>query len=251
MTQGFRRRPGSRRYFPRRKVCAFCVDKVTVVDYKDVSRLRRYLTVWAKVEPRRKSGNCTPHQRALSVAIKRARFVGLLPFSGSHSLIELGRPEYPRGDRRFGGRERYSPAPAAAPPAPAPETPDLVPAAVESAPLAEETSSAVAVETAPLVEETPSAVAVETEPVAEETPSAVAVETEPVAEETPSTVAVEAEPVAEETPSAVAVEPESLVEETPSTVDAPVETPLTESKAEPVEPAEKSTPAPRRRTTKA
>lgn len=146
-----RRRTGDRRFFPRRKVCAFCVDKVAVIDYKDVARLRRYLTVWAKVEPRRKSGNCTPHQRALSVAIKRARHIGLLPFTGSHSLIELGRPEYPRGDRRFDRRERFAQAPvAAAPPrgAPAP-----VPAAVEPQPQAVDTPSVAAVPVeVPLVE---------------------------------------------------------------------------------------------------
>lgn len=138
-----RRRTGDRRYLPRRKVCAFCVDKVAVIDYKDVARLRRYLTVWAKMEPRRKSGNCTPHQRALSVAIKRARYIGLLPFTGSHSLIELGRPEYPRGDRRFDRRERFVQAPVAA--APPREAPTPVPAAVEPQPLDVETPTAVAV----------------------------------------------------------------------------------------------------------
>ena len=75
---------GGRRYAPRRKVCAFCADKVSVVDYKDVARLRRYLSERGKIEPRRKTGTCAKHQRALSVAIKRARIVALLPYTAEH-----------------------------------------------------------------------------------------------------------------------------------------------------------------------
>ena len=81
-------RPGGRsreRYIPRRKVCAFCVDKVQDIDYKDVNRLKRYLSDRAKIEPRRKTGTCARHQRALSVALKRARHMALLPFVGPHS----------------------------------------------------------------------------------------------------------------------------------------------------------------------
>lgn len=65
----------------KRKVCAFCVDKVERVDYKDVSRLRRYLTERGKIIPKRISGNCARHQRQLTRAIKRARIVALLPFT--------------------------------------------------------------------------------------------------------------------------------------------------------------------------
>ncbi|HHY95221.1 MAG TPA: 30S ribosomal protein S18 [Firmicutes bacterium] len=65
----------------KRKVCAFCVDKVTAVDYKDVSRLRRYLSERGKIVPKRISGNCARHQRQLTVAIKRARNIALLPFT--------------------------------------------------------------------------------------------------------------------------------------------------------------------------
>jgi len=57
---------------------------VKVVDYKDVSRLRRYLSDRAKIEPRRKTGTCARHQRALSVALKRARFMALLPYTAQH-----------------------------------------------------------------------------------------------------------------------------------------------------------------------
>jgi small subunit ribosomal protein S18 len=79
-------RPRSRdRYVPRRKVCAFCVDKVETIDYKDVARLRKYLSERAKIEPRRKTGTCARHQRALSVALKRARHMALLPYIGPHS----------------------------------------------------------------------------------------------------------------------------------------------------------------------
>lgn len=92
-----RRRPGGRRFFPRRKVCQFCVDKVTI-DYKDVSRNRRFISEWGKIESRRKTGTCSPHQRQLSLAIKRGRYLALLPYTGGHSLMELSRPD-PRGDR--------------------------------------------------------------------------------------------------------------------------------------------------------
>ena len=64
----------------RRKVCAFCVDKVETVDYKDVAKLRRYLSERGKIVPRRVTGTCARHQRQLTVAIKRARHVALLPY---------------------------------------------------------------------------------------------------------------------------------------------------------------------------
>ncbi len=65
----------------RRKVCGFCVDKVETIDYKDVARLRRYISERAKILPRRVTGTCAHHQRELTVAIKRARHLALLPFS--------------------------------------------------------------------------------------------------------------------------------------------------------------------------
>ena len=66
---------------PKRKVCAFCADKVDIIDYKDVAKLRRYITERAKILPRRISGCCAKHQRELTVAIKRARYMALLPYS--------------------------------------------------------------------------------------------------------------------------------------------------------------------------
>ena len=66
---------------PRRKVCSFCVDKVDHIDYKDVAKLRRFVTGRGKILPRRISGNCAKHQRQVTVAIKRARNIALLPFT--------------------------------------------------------------------------------------------------------------------------------------------------------------------------
>lgn len=72
---------GGNRYFPRRKVCYFCMDGIEVVDYKDIGRLRRYVSDRGKIEPRRQTGTCAKHQRMLSRAVKRARHVALIPFS--------------------------------------------------------------------------------------------------------------------------------------------------------------------------
>lgn len=65
----------------RKKVCAFCVDKAgTTIDYKDLSKLRRYLSERAKIVPRRVTGTCAHHQRELTIAIKRARHLAMLPY---------------------------------------------------------------------------------------------------------------------------------------------------------------------------
>lgn len=66
----------------KRKVCSFCVDHAHEVDYKDVAKLRRYITEKGKILPRRQTGTCAEHQRALTVAIKRAREMALLPYVG-------------------------------------------------------------------------------------------------------------------------------------------------------------------------
>lgn len=65
----------------KRRVCSFCVDKVVEVDYKESQKLRRYITERGKILPRRITGNCAHHQRQLTVAIKRARNIALLPFT--------------------------------------------------------------------------------------------------------------------------------------------------------------------------
>lgn len=67
---------------PKKKVCAFCQEKVDVIDYKDVNRLKKFITEGGKILPRRMSGTCAAHQRKLASAIKLARIVALLPFKG-------------------------------------------------------------------------------------------------------------------------------------------------------------------------
>lgn len=73
------------RYPTRRKVCTFCVDHVDEIDYKDAGKLRRYLSDRGKIDPRRKTGTCAKHQRRLTIALKRARHLALLPYTGEHS----------------------------------------------------------------------------------------------------------------------------------------------------------------------
>ena len=70
-----------RRFKPRKRICSFCADKSKSIDYKDVSKLKKYITERGKILPRRISGNCSKHQRELTIAIKRARQVALLPYS--------------------------------------------------------------------------------------------------------------------------------------------------------------------------
>jgi small subunit ribosomal protein S18 len=78
------RRTGRAKYIPKRKICFFCRDKVEHIDYKDVALLRPYISDRGKISPRRKSGACAKHQRALTTAIKRARHLALLPFVAAH-----------------------------------------------------------------------------------------------------------------------------------------------------------------------
>lgn len=66
----------------RKKVCEFCKDKTLVIDYKDVAKLRKYITEKGKILPRRMTGVCSKHQKDLTTAIKRARIMALLPFVG-------------------------------------------------------------------------------------------------------------------------------------------------------------------------
>ncbi len=117
--------PGLRR--PRRKVCTFCVDKVQRIDYKDVGRIRRYISDRGKIDPRRKSGTCAKHQRMLTTALKRARLMAMLPYTADHvrglmspqARAMAGGPPPPKPERppfRPAGEFR----PAGAPPRPAP-----------------------------------------------------------------------------------------------------------------------------------
>lgn len=65
----------------KRKVCNFCVEKSTSIDYKDVPKLKKYLSERSKILPRRITGTCAKHQRELTIAIKRARHIALIPYT--------------------------------------------------------------------------------------------------------------------------------------------------------------------------
>lgn len=65
----------------RKKACGFCADRVEIIDYKDASRLRKFVTERGKILPRRISGNCSRHQKTLTIAIKRARDIALMPYT--------------------------------------------------------------------------------------------------------------------------------------------------------------------------
>src|SRR5438128_10044610 len=132
--------PGLRR--PRRKVCSFCVDKAQRIDFKDVGRIRRYISERGKIDPRRKSGTCAKHQRMLTAALKRARLMALLPYTADHVRGLMSpqaramaggppppkpeRPPYRSGEFRPAGRPPMPPvaqAQPAQPAAPAPQAP--------------------------------------------------------------------------------------------------------------------------------
>ena len=83
-SRGRGRGGGRASIFSRRKFCAFCVNKVEVIDYKDPVKLRPYISNRGKIEPRRKTGVCAKHQRVLAMAIKRARHLALLPYVAAH-----------------------------------------------------------------------------------------------------------------------------------------------------------------------
>ena len=83
-----RRGPRGRgRYIPKRRVCQFCADKVEDINYKDVARIRRFISERGKIEPRRKSSTCARHQRKLAEAMKRARHLALLPYTNEHVRV--------------------------------------------------------------------------------------------------------------------------------------------------------------------
>jgi len=75
-------REGGRKFFRRKKVCKFCVEKIDGINYKDVRLLSQFVAESGKIVPRRLTGVCTPHQRRLTDAIKQARNIALLPFGG-------------------------------------------------------------------------------------------------------------------------------------------------------------------------
>ncbi|HJW91259.1 MAG TPA: 30S ribosomal protein S18 [Anaerolineales bacterium] len=73
---------GGRRFYSRPRVCQFCTDRNAVIDYKLTDMLRRFISEDGKIRPRRQTGTCAKHQRALARTIKRARHMALLPFTG-------------------------------------------------------------------------------------------------------------------------------------------------------------------------
>ena len=150
--RGGRRGEFARKYPPRRKVCTFCVDKVTSIDYKDIARLRRHLSERGKIEPRRKTGTCARHQRALAVALKRARHVALLPYTAEHirmSGLVLRSPDDRRPSDRGPRFQRPEQAPAPVADAAAPATDGEAPEAATNGTPAE---GAVAIAEAPAAE---------------------------------------------------------------------------------------------------
>ena len=75
-------RGGSRRFYSQPKVCQFCTDRSAKIDYKQIDTLRRYVTESGKIRPRRQTGACAKHQRLIARAVKRARHLAMLPFTG-------------------------------------------------------------------------------------------------------------------------------------------------------------------------
>ena len=73
--------PGRKQYFRRRRVCKFCDEKIDAIDYKEARLIGQFVSERGKILPRRLTGTCSPHQRLLAVAIKRARNIALLPFA--------------------------------------------------------------------------------------------------------------------------------------------------------------------------
>jgi len=81
---GARGEGGPRKFFRRKKVCKFCVEKIDSINYKDVRLLQQFVAERGKIVPRRLTGVCTPHQRRLTTAIKQARNIALLPFAARY-----------------------------------------------------------------------------------------------------------------------------------------------------------------------
>jgi small subunit ribosomal protein S18 len=121
---------GGSKFQSARKFCAFCADKAEIVDYKDSTKLRRYISDRGKIEPRRRTGTCAKHQRFLALAIKKARHLALLPYTAGHI-------------RRAGAPSPAIAAPAVAAPVAQPAAAPVLPVSATTAPA----STPVAVQT--------------------------------------------------------------------------------------------------------
>src|SRR6202163_3320094 len=103
---------GKRQYFRKKKVCKFCVEKMDFIDYKRADILSQFVQERGKILPRRMTGVCSRHQRWLGVAIKRARNIALLPFTGSAAGTQQPRQAVAAGAAAAGGTHATTPAPA-------------------------------------------------------------------------------------------------------------------------------------------
>src|SRR5438046_40396 len=112
---------GKRQYFRKKKVCKFCVEKMDFIDYKRADILSQFVQERGKILPRRMTGVCARHQRGLGVAIKRARNIALLPFSGSAAGTQAPRVVTPGAPGAHAPAVAAHPAPAPAPAAEAPK----------------------------------------------------------------------------------------------------------------------------------
>src|SRR5437773_8254188 len=112
---------GKRQYFRKKKVCKFCVEKMDFIDYKRADILSQFVQERGKILPRRMTGVCARHQRGLGVAIKRARNIALLPFSGSAAGTQAPRVVAPGAHGAHAPAVAAHPAPAPAPAAEAPK----------------------------------------------------------------------------------------------------------------------------------
>src|SRR5438067_12123627 len=112
---------GKRQYFRKKKVCKFCVEKMDFIDYKRADILSQFVQERGKILPRRMTGVCARHQRWLGVAIKRARNIALLPFSGSAAGTQAPRVVVPGAAHAAPSHGTLTPAPVT--PVPAAEAP--------------------------------------------------------------------------------------------------------------------------------
>ncbi|HKE35141.1 MAG TPA: 30S ribosomal protein S18 [Candidatus Acidoferrum sp.] len=106
---------GKRQYFRKKKVCKFCVEKMDFIDYKRADILSQFVQERGKILPRRMTGVCARHQRGLGVAIKRARNIALLPFSGSAAGVQAPRPVTGGGHGAHAPATAHTPQAAEAP----------------------------------------------------------------------------------------------------------------------------------------
>jgi ribosomal protein S18 len=181
------------------------VDHIKEIDFKDVTRLRRHVTEWAKIEPRRRSGVCAPHQRDLARALRRARYMALLPFTGDHSLMDLSRQDGGFRRDRDGGRFRRDRDAGSRYGAPAARPPEAAPAIAGTA---TEETVAVAAATPETATEEVATVAVATPEVATEESAAEAITQAGAHAESPPAEAIDAAPAAE-TEEPAAAKPEA------------------------------------------